>query len=71
MTKLYENKISELNKNEKELKYKAKLDAQNIIKDANKLIEKTIKEIREDKLTPKEIKKEFIKEAEKLQSLKA
>ena len=55
LTKLYENKISELNKNERELKHKAKLDAEKIIKDANKLIEKTIKEIREDKLKPKEI----------------
>ncbi len=59
LTNLYEQKINEFKKNEKELKYKAKLEAEKIIKDANKLIEKTIKEIREDKLTPKEIKTEF------------
>ena len=54
------------NKNEKEIKYKAKLEAERILKDANKLIEKTIKEIREDKHTPKEIKKEFNLESEKI-----
>lgn len=66
LTKLYESKLKEFAKNEKQLKYKAKLDAENIIKDANKLIEKTIKTIREDKQTPKEIKLEFLKEAEKI-----
>ena len=71
LTNLYESKIKEITKNEKELKYKAKLDAEQIIKDANKLIEKTIKEIREDKHTPKEIKKEFIKEAEKITELES
>lgn len=59
LTNLYEKKVKELDKHEKELKFKAKLEAEKIIKDANKLIEKTIKEIREDKLTPKEIKTEF------------
>ncbi len=71
LTNLYESKIKEITKNEKELKYKAKLDAEKIIKDANRLIEKTIKEIREDKQTPKEIKKEFIKEAEKITELES
>lgn len=66
LTNLYEQKLKELNKNEKELKYKAKLEAEKIIKDANRLIEKTIKEIREDKHTPKEIKKEFQEEAAKI-----
>ncbi|HMQ68728.1 MAG TPA: endonuclease MutS2 [Ignavibacteria bacterium] len=66
LTKLYESKLKEFSKNEKQLKYKAKLDAENIIRDANKLIEKTIKTIREDKQTPKEIKLEFLKEAEKI-----
>jgi DNA mismatch repair protein MutS2 len=66
LTNLYEQKIKEINKNERELKHKAKLEAEKIIKDANKLIEKTIKEIREDKLTPKEIKNEFQKEAVKI-----
>jgi len=66
LSNLYEQKIQEFSKNERELKYKAKLEADKIIKDANKLIEKTIKEIREDKLTPREIKKELQKEAAKL-----
>lgn len=64
LTSMYEKKVKELNKNEREVKYKAKLDAEKILKDANKLIERTIKEIREDKLTPKEIKNEFRKESE-------
>jgi len=71
LTNLYESKIKEISRNEKELKYKAKLDAEKIIKDANKLIEKTIKEIREDKHTPKEIKTEFKKEAEKITELES
>ncbi len=66
LTNLYDKKIAELNKNERELKYKAKLEAEKILKDANKLVEKTIKEIREDKLSPKEIKSEFAKESEKI-----
>lgn len=64
LTNLYEQKLKEISKNEKELKYKAKLEAEKIIKDANRLIENTIKKIREDKLAPKEIKEEFRKEAE-------
>ncbi len=71
LTKLYESKLSEITKNERELKYKAKLDAEKIIKDANKLIEKTIKEIREDKLTPKQIKHEFTSEAEKITEMES
>lgn len=69
LTNLYEQKIKEINKNERELKYKAKLEAENIIKNANRLIEKTIKQIREDKLSPKEIKSEFIAESEKITSI--
>ncbi|MDQ3193855.1 MAG: Smr/MutS family protein, partial [Bacteroidota bacterium] len=63
LTNLYESKVKELNKNERELRFRAKLDAEEIIKDANKLVEKTIKEIREGQLTPKEIKDEFRKES--------
>jgi len=66
LSNMYELKLKEFSKNERELKYKAKLEAEKIIKNANKLIEKTIKEIREDKLAPKEIKKEFQKETENL-----
>lgn len=61
---LYEQKLDEIKKNERELKYKAKIEAENIIRNANKLVEKTIKEIREDKLQPKEIKTAFKKEAD-------
>jgi len=64
LTMLYEQKLKELNKNERELRYKAKIEAENIIKNANRLIEKTIKEIREDKLQPKEIKSVFKKESD-------
>ena len=66
LTAMYDRKIKEISRNEKEIKYKAKLEAERILKDANKLIEKTIKEIREDKHTPKEIKKEFNLESEKI-----
>lgn len=66
LTKMYEQKINEIKKNERELKYKAKLDAEKILKDANRLIEKTIKEIRENRQTPKEIKNTFQKETEEL-----
>ena len=69
LTNLYETKLKELTKNEKELKYKAKLEAEKIIKDANRLVEKTIKEIRENKLSPKEIKTEFKDKAEKITSI--
>lgn len=66
LTAMYEKKTKELSRNEKEIRYKAKLEAEKIIKDANKLIEKTIKEIKEDKHTPKEIKNEFRSESEKI-----
>ncbi len=66
LTAMYEKKTKELSRNEKEIRYKAKLEAEKIIKDANKLIEKTIKEIKEDKQTPKEIKNEFRSESEKI-----
>jgi len=71
LTNLYEQKLKDINKNEKELKYKAKLEAEKIIKDANKLVEKTIKEIRENRLTPKEIKSEFKKEADKITEIES
>ncbi|HAY33914.1 MAG TPA: endonuclease MutS2 [Ignavibacteria bacterium] len=63
LTNLYDAKLKELTKNERELRYKAKLDAENILKNANKLIEKTIKELREKENLHKEIKKEFAQEA--------
>ncbi|HQY51900.1 MAG TPA: endonuclease MutS2 [Ignavibacteria bacterium] len=66
LTNIYDQKIKEFKKNEKELRYKAKLDAENIIKNANKLIEKTIKEIRENENSHKEIKKHFSEAAAEL-----
>ena len=63
LTKMYEQKLSEMKKNEREVIFKAKFEAEKILKDANKLIEKTIKEIKENKHTPKEIKNEFAKES--------
>lgn len=66
---LYEQKLNEIKKNEKELKFKAKIEAENIIKNANKLVENTIKKIREDKLQPKEIKAVFKSESEKILSI--
>ncbi|MBS1517615.1 MAG: endonuclease MutS2 [Bacteroidetes bacterium] len=66
LTKIYDEKIKELKKNERELKYKARLEAENILKSANKLIEKTVKEIREKENLQKEIKKEFTESAAKL-----
>jgi DNA mismatch repair protein MutS2 len=66
LVKLYEQKVNDLKKNEKVLKAKAKIEAENIIKEANKIIEKTVKEIREEKASPKEIRKEFQRYSEEL-----
>ncbi|MBK6505446.1 MAG: hypothetical protein IPG02_07205 [Ignavibacteria bacterium] len=46
LSNLYDEKLKELKANEKVLKHKAKLEAESIVKDARKLIEKTVKEIR-------------------------
>jgi len=56
LANLYDEKLSELKKNEKVLKQKAKLEAESIVKDARKLIEKTVKEIREERISPKQAK---------------
>lgn len=56
LTRLYDEKLTELVKSEKVLKQKAKLEADSIVKDARKLIEKTVKELREEKLSPKAAK---------------
>jgi DNA mismatch repair protein MutS2 len=64
LSNLYDEKLNELRKNEKVLKQKAKLEAEGIVKDARKLIEKTVKEIREEKISPKQAK-EIIAEEEK------
>ncbi|MCX7834245.1 MAG: endonuclease MutS2 [Ignavibacteria bacterium] len=67
LKKLYETKISELKKREKEEIKKAEVKVSEIISNANKLIENTIKEIREaEKLDAKKIKSQFSKEAEKI-----
>ncbi len=61
---LYEGKLKELAKNEKVLKSKAMIEAGNIIRDARRLIEQTVKDIREEKISPKAAK-EIISETEK------
>lgn len=67
LIKLYENKISELKKREKEELKKAQEKANELINNANKLIENTIKEIKEsEKLNVKKIKTEFSEEVKKI-----
>lgn len=67
MIKLYEDKISELKKREKEEIRKAEQKANEIISRANKLIENTIREIREsEKLDAKKVKSQFSNEAKKI-----
>ena len=60
LNSLYETKVSQLKANEKEVMRKAKEDAKDILQNANKLIENTIREIREKQnFSAKEIKEEF------------
>ena len=57
---LYQKKNEELERETKEIIKKSKLEAKQILDEANKLIEKTIKEVRENKdFSPKEVKDEF------------
>lgn len=64
---LYEKRSAEIEHSKKDLLKTAKLEADKIIKDANKLIESTIKQIKETKGVPiKEIKEQFKTEASKL-----
>ncbi len=57
--KQYEEKFSSFRIKYKELMRVAREEAAAIVDDANKLVEKTIREVREDKRAPGEIKKEF------------
>jgi len=67
LIKEYEKKQREFKENEKRLLKESKEKADTILRDANRLIEQTIKEIREsEKLKPAEIKERFSKSAEKI-----
>lgn len=70
----YEKLVNEYNSKLQDLKIKksdyinnAKIEADNIIKSANSLIEKTIKELKEASKPISEIKNEFVKEKEKIE----
>lgn len=67
LVNLYEKRNAEIQDNKKDLLKSAKLEADKIVRDANKLIESTIKQIKEAKDVPiKEIKEHFKTEAAKL-----
>lgn len=67
MIKIYEEKVSSLKKFENEEIKSARDKAGRIISDANRLIEKTIKEIRESQnLKPSDIKNKYKTEADKI-----
>lgn len=60
LNSVYETKISQLKVSEKEILKKAKDDAKDILQNANKLIENTIREIREKQnFSAKELKETF------------
>ena len=70
LIKIYDDKVSGLKGTEKEIIKKAKKDAEQLLRDANKLIEKTIKEIREKKdFSPKKVKEEFSEKSSMLTEL--
>lgn len=56
MTTLYETQVDQLKKNKKELQRKAALEAEQVLKKANALIEKSVQEIRESGGSKKSIK---------------
>lgn len=67
MLKIYEDKVNSLKQFEKEEIKSAREKAEQIITDANRLIEKTIKEIRESQnLKPADVKNQFKLEADKI-----
>lgn len=69
---LYEKRNTEIQQSKKDLLKTAKLEADKIVKDANKLIESTIKQIKEAKDVPiKDIKEQFKIEASKLTDVSA
>jgi DNA mismatch repair protein MutS2 len=60
LNSVYETKISQLKASEKEILRKAKEDAKDVLQNANKLIENTIREIREKQnFSAKELKESF------------
>jgi DNA mismatch repair protein MutS2 len=61
LSSLYKNNIERLEKEKKEILKKAKSDAEDFLKDVNRKVEETIKQIRESGA-----KKEVIKEAKKI-----
>ncbi|HRP01898.1 MAG TPA: endonuclease MutS2 [Candidatus Kapabacteria bacterium] len=63
----YEKKLSEFKVKKAELINKAKVEAQQIVSDANSLVEKTIKEIKEAQKPIAEVKVEYNKQKEKLE----
>ena len=70
LIKIYDGKVSELKGTEKDIIKKAKKDAEQLLTEANKLIEKTIKEIREKKdFSPKKVKEEFSEKSSELTEL--
>lgn len=63
LIKIYEEKVTELKNNKDKILKEAKLEADKILSKANALIERAIKEIREqEKLQPKVLKSKFEKE---------
>jgi DNA mismatch repair protein MutS2 len=68
---LYQKKNDELESETREIIKKSKLEAKQILDDANKLIERTIKEVRENKdFSPKDVKNVFREESEKITEIK-
>lgn len=68
---LYQKKNEELESETKEIIKKSKIEAKQILDEANKLIERTIKEVRENKdFSPKDVKDEFKKKTEELTEIK-
>jgi DNA mismatch repair protein MutS2 len=55
----YDHKLSNIKEKRKELVDKARIEAENIVNDANKLIENTIREVQEEKRSFSEIKKDY------------
>ncbi len=72
LSQLYEKKISELEKQKKEILKEAKLKAENYLKDINKQFEATIKNIRESNASKEVIKKEKkkIEQLKKMEEIK-
>jgi DNA mismatch repair protein MutS2 len=67
LVNLYEQKNAELKETQKELINNAKKEARLILQEANRLVEKTIKEVRENQnFSAKEIKTEFAQKVNKL-----